>query len=162
MTALFVDHLSLIGDLSSEQIDLLRPLFNEVGYDADQVIFHQGEAAKYIYFVVEGQVAIRFKPDDGPVLTVAEVEPGDVFGWSSAVGSSSYTSSAYCTEGGIFLRLEGEKLRDLCEDYPDTGTLIIDRLAGVIAQRLRGTHEQVMALLHRGLKGCDERRDIDG
>lgn len=161
MSALFIDHLSLIGDLSNEQIEILRPLFNEVRYDKNQVIFYQGQEAKHIYFVVEGEVAIRFKPDDGPLLTVAEVGPGDVFGWSSAVGSSSYTSSAVCTQKGMFLQLEGEKLKSVCEKYPDTGILILDRLAGVIAQRLKGTHEQVLALLHRGLNGCSERSMSD-
>jgi toluene monooxygenase system ferredoxin subunit len=151
MPALFVDHLSLIEDLSKEQIDLLKPLFREVQFDVDEVIFSQGEEAKYIYFVVEGEVAIRFKPDDGPLLTVSMVKKGGVFGWSSAVGSHSYTSSAVCSKEGTFLRLEGQDLKDLCEKYPDTGILILDRLAGVIAQRLRGTHNQVMALLRNGI-----------
>lgn len=156
MSALFVDHLSLIGDLSQEQIDLLRPYFDEVQYQAEDRIFSQGEEAKHLYFVVEGQVSIRYKPDDGPLLTVADLETGDVFGWSSAVGSRTYTSSAVCTEGGIFLRLEGSDLKHLCEKYPETGILILDRLAGVIAQRLRGTHRQVMKLLQNGLHEVGE------
>ncbi|MFO8036423.1 MAG: Crp/Fnr family transcriptional regulator [Anaerolineales bacterium] len=159
MVALFVDHLSLIEDLSEEQINLLRPLFKEVQFEAGEVIFSQGEDANYIYFVVEGEVAIRFKPDDGPLLTVSLLEHGDVFGWSAAIGSRAYTSGAVCAKKGTFLRLEGKDLKNLCDKYPDTGILILDRLAGVIAQRLRGTHEQVMALLRNGLN--DEREVCD-
>jgi hypothetical protein len=47
--------------------------------------------------------------------------------------------------------MEGEELKNLCQEHPETGILILNRLASVIAQRLRGTHEQVVELLHRGL-----------
>jgi len=141
----------LIEGFTENQINLLSPLIDDVNYEADQVIFNQGDRADFLYFVLEGKVSIRFNPEDGPVLSVAKVEEGDVFGWSSAMGSDSYTSSAICTECGVFIRIEGEVLKTLCQEHPETGILILNRLAGVIAQRLRGTHEQVVGLLHRGL-----------
>lgn len=142
---------ALIENFSKEHVEVLRPLVEDVTFQTGQVIFNQGDKADYLYFVLEGKVSIRFNPEDGPVLTVSDLESGDVFGWSSALGSKSYTSSAVCTEGGLFIRLEGEELKNLCKEHPETGILILNRLAGVIAQRLRGTHEQVVALLHRGM-----------
>ena len=85
------------------------------------------------------------------MLTVSNLEKGGVFGWSSAMGSAQYTSSALCTESGRFIRMEGAELKTLCQEHPETGILILNRLASVIAQRLRGTHEQVVQLLHQGL-----------
>ncbi|MCD6425151.1 MAG: Crp/Fnr family transcriptional regulator [Anaerolineales bacterium] len=142
---------ALIEDFSDDQIEMLRPIIEDIRFDTDQVIFNQGDPADYLYFVLDGRVSIRFKPEDGPVLTVSEVDRGEVFGWSSALGSHRYTSSAICSECGLFIRLEGEDLKNLCQEHPETGILILNRLAGVIARRLRGTHEQVLALLHRGL-----------
>lgn len=146
-----LDRFALIEGFTENQINLLSPLIDDVNYEADQVIFNQGDRADFLYFVLEGKVSIRFNPEDGPVITVAQVEQGDVFGWSSAMGSDSYTSSAVCTECGVFVRIEGEELKTLCQEHPETGILILNRLAGVIAQRLRGTHEQVVNLLNRGL-----------
>jgi len=142
---------ALIEDFSDDQVEALRPIIEDIRFDTDQVIFNQGDPADYLYFVLDGRVSIRFKPEDGPVLTVSEVDRGEVFGWSSALGSHRYTSSAICSECGLFIRLEGEDLKNLCQEHPETGILILNRLAGVIARRLRGTHEQVLALLHRGL-----------
>ena len=146
-----LDRFALIEGFTENQINLLSPLIDDVNYEADQVIFNQGDRADFLYFVLEGKVSIRFNPEDGPVLSVAQIEEGDVFGWSSAMGSDSYTSSAICTECGIFIRMKGEELKNLCQEHPETGILILNRLAGVIAQRLRGTHEQVVGLLNRGL-----------
>lgn len=144
---------ALIEGFTQDQVQILSPIIEDVSYDSDQVIFNQGDRAEFLYFVLDGKVSIRFKPEDGQELTVSEVDKGDVFGWSSALGSHTYTSSAICTESGLFIRLEGEDLKNLCQEYPETGILILNRLAGVIAQRLRGTHDQVVALLHRGLNG---------
>jgi len=144
---------ALIEDFSDDQIEVLKPIIEDIRFDTDQVIFNQGDPADYLYFVLDGRVSIRFKPEDGPVLMVSEVDRGEVFGWSSALGSHRYTSSAICSECGLFIRLEGEDLKNLCQEHPETGILILNRLAGVIARRLRGTHEQVLTLLHRGLNG---------
>jgi CRP/FNR family cyclic AMP-dependent transcriptional regulator len=146
-----LEQFALIEGLTEDQINVLQPLIEDVNYQTDQVIFNQGDRANFLYFVLEGKVSIRFNPEDGPVLSVAEVDRGGVFGWSSALGSESYTSGAVCTEGGVFIRMEGDKLKNLCQEHPETGILILNRLAGVIAQRLRGTHEKVVELLHRGL-----------
>lgn len=148
-----LERFALIEGFSEDQINILRPLMKDVTYQTDEVIFFQGDPANYLYFVLDGKVSIRFVPEDGPVLCVADVAQGGVFGWSSAMGSACYTSSAICTEGGIFVRMDGEELKNLCQEHPETGILILNRLAGVIAQRLRGTHEQVVTLLHRGLNG---------
>ncbi|MCK5794119.1 MAG: Crp/Fnr family transcriptional regulator [Anaerolineales bacterium] len=153
MDSKLLTRFALIEDFSDDQIEALRPIIEDIRFDTDQVIFNQGDPADYLYFVLDGRVSIRFKPEDGPVLTVSEVDRGEVFGWSSALGSHRYTSSAICSECGLFIRLEGEDLKNLCQEHPETGILILNRLAGVIARRLRGTHEQVLALLHRGLNG---------
>ena len=153
MDAELLKRFALIEGFSEEQVEILKPIIESVNYDTDQVVFRQGDEAVYLFFVLDGKVAIRFKPDDGPVLNVAEVDRGGVFGWSSALGSGSYTSTAVCSEGGLFIRLDGGDLKTLCQEHPETGILILNRLAGVIAQRLRGTHEQVVDLLHRGLNG---------
>ncbi len=154
MDAELLERFALIEGFSEAQVEVLRPIIQDVEYQTDQVVFQQGDQAEFLYFVLDGKVSIRFKPEDGPVLTVSEVEQGGVFGWSSALGSQAYTSSAICTEGGLFIRLFGGDLKTLCQEHPETGILILNRLAAVIAQRLRGTHEQVVALLHRGLNGC--------
>ena len=151
MNKTLFERFKLVEGLSDDQIDALRPLVKDVNIKEDQIIFKQGDRADFLYFVLEGKVSIQFNPDDGPVLCVAEVDEGDVFGWSAALGSECYTSSAVCIDQGVCIRMEGEELKKLCQDHPETGILILNRLAGVIAQRLRGTHDKVVELLHQGL-----------
>jgi len=147
----FFERLPIFSGLSCDQRELLRPLFVPMDCFSGTVLFEQGDPAEYLYLVVTGEVVIRFKPEDGSAITVARVRPGGIVGWSAALGSRSYTSGAICEEYTQMLRLCGQDLCQLCDRYPETGILILERLATVIAERLRNTHEQVMALLKQGL-----------
>lgn len=151
MDAALLDRFALLEGFSQDQVEILSPIMTVAEFHAGQMVFGQGDRADFLYFIIDGRVSIQFKPEDGPVLTVASLEEGGVFGWSSALGSTCYTSSAICMDESLFVKVSGEDLKTLCQEHPETGILILNTLAGVIAQRLRGTHEQVVALLHKGL-----------
>lgn len=146
------DQLKIFNDLSLVQRDLLKPLFIPCDFLAGEVIFEQGNPADCLYIVLEGEVLIRFKPEDGPALTVTRIQSGGVVGWSAALGSPTYTSSAVCSTDCQLVHIHGEDLRELCRQDPEMGSLVLERLAAVIAERLRNTHEYVIALLEQGLR----------
>lgn len=152
MSEIYFEALPLFQGLTSAQMEQLRPLFVHCDCFPDGILFEQGDSAEYLYLVVEGEVTIRYKPEDGPPITVTRVRPGGVVGWSAALGSRYYTSGAFCNDSSQMLRVRGVDLRDLCEQDPETGILILERLAAVIAQRLRNTHEQVIELLKQGIR----------
>jgi CRP-like cAMP-binding protein len=145
------NELSLFHDLSDAQKYLLRLLFVYSLEPVGTVIFEQGNPAENLYLVVEGEVAIRFKPEDGPSIIVARVRREGVAGWSAALGSPAYTSSAVCAEDCRLLRVRSQDLRQLCEQHPEVGTIILERLAAVIAERLCKNHQHVLAMLENGL-----------
>lgn len=146
------EQIPLFQGLSPAQLDLLRPLFVPNDCYPGTVLFDQGEAAIFFYLVLSGEVAIRFKPEDGKDIIIARVREGGMVGWSAVIGRQYYTSAAVCTQYTQMLRVRGSDLQTLCEECPETGLLIVDRLANVVAQRLQGSHPQVVALLEIGLR----------
>jgi hypothetical protein len=48
--------------------------------------------------------------------------------------------------------VRGADLQTLSKQHPETGNLFVDRLAEVVAQRLKSSHPQVQALLENGLR----------
>ncbi len=146
------DQLNLFHDLRPHQRALIRPLFTLREYPAGTTIFNQGEPTHSLYLVLEGEVVIQYKPEDGPVLIVTRVPPQGVVGWSAALGSPQYTSSAVCATDCRMFSVRSADLRRLCVEHPDTANVLLEHLAAGIAERLRNTHEQVIALLHQGLR----------
>lgn len=142
----------LFEDLDPHQIALLKSLFEHFICPADMVIFEQGAPATYLYLIIEGAVAIRYKPYDGPVITLTRLREGDVFGWSAVVGSPYYTSSIVSETAIEAIRIRGNDLIKLSTDYPETGKVIMDRLARVVSPRWKNAEEQVQSLWSSDLK----------
>ncbi|HUH96843.1 MAG TPA: cyclic nucleotide-binding domain-containing protein [Anaerolineales bacterium] len=141
----------LLQDLNQEQLDLITPLFEVFACPANQIIFNQNDQATHLYLLIKGTVALTFKPYDGAQIVLTRLHAGDVFGWSSVVGGSAYTSGI-CSETGIeAVRIRGRDLRKLCRDHPDLGALMLDRLAEAVAVRWKDSRQQVQAILHRNL-----------
>lgn len=146
------EKLPFFQDLPPEQSHVLEGLFSPCEFCSGSILFEQGDPADYLYLVVSGEVMIHYKPDDGAKIPVARVREGGVVGWSAALGNAFYTSTAECTNSTQLLRVRGDELRNKCIQYPELSDVVLDRLASVIAMRLRKSHEQVMRLLRQSLE----------
>lgn len=149
--ALF-DRFPLFQELLPEQNNLIRPLFSVRLENTGCLLFQQGEPAERLYLIVAGEVVIRYKPEDGPELLVARVRDGGVVGWSAALGNPAYTSSACCTTDCQLLYIRSQDLRLFCEQEPQTGAVLLERLAGIVAERLRTSHAHITTLLEQGIQ----------
>jgi len=154
-----LEDIAFFQGLSSADRKRILANFRAEDHRAGEVFFQQYQPADRLYLLVSGRVEIRFKPYDGEALTVSIIEAGGVFGWSAALGRSSYTSGAVCTADGRCLSIRGRDLRRICEDHPATGVILLERLAEVIALRLTSTHDHVMDLLRQGVRPVREVRN---
>ncbi len=150
--------LSIFSGLDAEQISQLSRFIDECQFPKDYLIFEQGQPADRLYILLSGEVTIRYKPYDGPPLVVARIEPGGVFGWSAALRREIYTSGAESVQESVAYSLRGENLNVLCDQYPQTGKIFLERLASVIVERLSSTHTQVLGILTQGIdkEKCDQ------
>lgn len=156
MDYLQLTQFDIFKGLKSSQIEQLKPLMNFCSFSKDMVIFEQGNKAEYIYILVKGEVAISYKPYDGQPIIVARIHPGNVFGWSSALNRDTYSSAALSVIESEAIRIHGTSLQTLCEICPNTGAIFLDRLAGVISDRIRHTHHEILALLSNGINTDSE------
>ncbi|HET7143857.1 MAG TPA: cyclic nucleotide-binding domain-containing protein [Anaerolineales bacterium] len=138
----------LFQDLAPGQIDLLKTLFEEYTCPLETVIFKQGDPANYLYILIRGKVAIHYKPYDGSSIILTRLRNGDVFGWSAVVGSASYTSSIISESSIECVRIKRNDLRILIQDHPETGKILIDRLANIVSSRWKNARSQVQSILN--------------
>ena len=143
--------------LTSEQHSLLAALFEPVELPGRAVIFRQGQEAVFMYLLVEGGVSVRYKPYDGPRITLTRLHAGDVFGWSSVVGNAVYTADAIVTTPARALRARGIDIRNLCIRHPTAGSQILEKLALAVAPRWRDSREQIRHLLKQQILSSETR-----
>ena len=154
-------NLSIFEGLDPKQLGLLSPFMEEMRFSSDTGIFDQGQLADCLYILLEGEVIINYKPYDGPPLIVARIFPGGVFGWSSVLSHDQYSSGAVASHDCVAYRIRAQSLQSICDCHPDTGRVLLERLAGVIAERLRNTHASILNLLSQGIdaNGSCSKRD---
>jgi len=141
-------NIPLFQNLEPAQTDLLKPLFEHFICLPNTTVFGQGEPASYLYYLIKGDVAIRYKPYDSPPITLTRLHGGDVFGWSAVIGSTYYTSSIVSESQIEALRIRGIYLLTLVREHPETGKIIMDHLASVVSSRWKNAHSQVQSLLN--------------
>ncbi len=101
--------------------------------------------------VLNGKVDVSFKPYDGIPITVSHVGKGGLFGWSAVVGSDTYTSTAVAIEPVEAFRVRGSDLRKFCQEHPEKGRAILERLADGVSLRWKDAHKQVQSILVQGM-----------
>jgi CRP-like cAMP-binding protein len=143
-----------LHDLTPEQFDLLSAVFEAIDLPARIPICRQGEPATYMYLLQTGAVQIKYKPYDGPRISLTKLHKGDVFGWSAVIGNDHYTSDAVSTTPVQVLRARGETLRRLCVEYPPAGRAILEKLAQAVSPRWIHAQEQIQSMLKSGI--CPE------
>lgn len=136
-----------LKDLTREQYDLLLPLFDSFIVQSGTVIFKQGDEAVYLYLILQGRVEILFKPYDGERITLTHLHEGDIFGWSSLVGSETYTSDAQSTTQVEMLRIRGADLRKLYYEHPGVCHSVLEKLADSVSPRWLDAKIQIQDML---------------
>jgi CRP/FNR family cyclic AMP-dependent transcriptional regulator len=131
--------------LDDSHLHLLSPIISRRSYRAEAMIFQLEQPADFLYILKSGEVLVEFKPFDGPRIVIARIRPGDVFGWSAALGHTVYTSSARAVVASSVYRLNGDKLQQLCTRHPETGVIILTRLSAVISNRLSSTQQLIFS-----------------
>jgi len=144
--------LAFFSGLCTAEIQLLSPFFAPQTWVAGTVVFEQGDYADYLYLVVTGEMTIRYKPDDGPMMNITHVVPGGIFGWSAAMGNPTYTSGAVCALDTEVLSIRGVDLRMLFVKHPELGKVILERLSAIIAERQQGQQSRVNSMLANGMR----------
>ena len=145
-------YLPIFRDIPVEQLDQIESLFEYKEIPAGQIVFSQGAEATHLYILLTGKLSIRYKPYDGPALTVASIIPGWVFGWSAVLDRETYTSTAVTVLQSSAFSLSRETLVKICCRNDDAGIIFLDRLTSIIADRLNQTPKQALGVLARAVE----------
>jgi CRP-like cAMP-binding protein len=137
------------SDLPEEDLTLMEALFAPAVAPAGTTLFRQDQEAEILYLVNSGQVALRYKPYDGPEIGLAHVGAGGAVGWTAVTGGGSYTATAVVSVSSEILTARGSELQLFVFDHPLAGRRILDRLATAVTPRWAGAHSQVFNLLAR-------------
>ena len=137
----------LFAELDDAELELIAPLCREKVYAAGETIFSVHDEAVELYFVQEGRVALMIQLRSGVErsgdVTLEDLEPGHVFGWSSVVKQQRFTASALALEPVKVCAVQASALNALFDQHTHIGFVVMKQLANVISSRLRHTRDEL-------------------
>jgi CRP-like cAMP-binding protein len=139
---------NLVFAFDPQQFDLPMQISALRTVQPSEILFSEGDLEDYLYFVLDGKIAIEMTvPGQGKAL-VSTLEPFDPLGWSSVTPViRQRTASARSLGQSCLLAIDANKLRQLCAEDHDLGYIVYLHLANVVAARLLVTRLQLLTQL---------------
>ena len=137
--------LGLLSDLAPAERREVVATMHRHTYDAGEVVFHEGDAADTVHFVVEGRVVARRSSEQGDRLAYAVMGPGQAFGeLAMIVRAGRRTATIEAVERTVTLALSFADFERLCARHPEVNRLLVRLLAA----RVNRLTEALMEALH--------------
>lgn len=122
--------------LAGAALEDVNSRFQEVHFQQDEWLWHQGDAADHLYVIAAGQVKLLQHTAEGKDVLLDLAAPGELIGGLAAFGNTSYDGAAQAHTDCCVLRVTTQAFQQLLELHP-TITLQVLEFAGSQLQLAR-------------------------
>jgi CRP/FNR family transcriptional regulator, cyclic AMP receptor protein len=148
----------LFRRLEPHELEHLAEEVEQVNYKAGEIIFHEYDTGDALYVVEEGAVRIWVTDEDVQEVTLAELQPGQLFGEMAVLDRGQRSSSATAMVDTHLHRLTSDDFEKFLIAHPDCAIDVICE----IAARLRQTNLLVTKRASRNVNEVMEQRSTLG
>jgi CRP-like cAMP-binding protein len=135
--------ISFLHGIDPLHLEQIASIAEVCEYVPTEILFHEGEEAEYVYFVVTGKIMLELCPSTIYQKSLMSVGPGEMLGWSSFVEQRHYASTGVVAAPTQLIRIEGKRLRAICDNDPEFGYDFMHRIMRGLAKRLTTTWTQL-------------------
>jgi CRP/FNR family transcriptional regulator, cyclic AMP receptor protein len=136
-------HHPFVMEFDTRHVERLAALAKDIRFDRNHIIFREGDECSEFYLIVTGLVALEIAAP-GHTFRVQTLFAGDELGWSALLMGSGKHFQARTLERVEALAFEGSELLAACREDPAFGFALMQRLLGVVAERLQATRLQLL------------------
>jgi len=136
-------HHPFVAEFEPRHVEKLATLAREVRFERDQVLFREGDDCSEFYLIVTGLVALEIAAP-GHTLRIQTLFAGDELGWSALLMGRGKHFQARTLERVDALSFEASELLAACRQDTLFGFTLMQRLLGVVAERLQATRLQLL------------------
>lgn len=127
----------LFGALSDEFLEHLCATLTVMRVTVGDVIFREGDPAREMYVVLDGEIEVLKKSRRGRETRVAILGPNDSFGEMSIIDMQSRSATVRALGSARLLRISTEEMDALYRHDLKSYTLIVLNIARDLSRRLR-------------------------
>jgi len=118
-------------------------------FNGGDYIFKEGDKAEKIYLMLEGRVAVEIEIGPNKKAAVYTETKGKMFGYPSLVKPHVFSTYARCMDQVKLITLRADDLIEkVFKADCRRGYLVMNKLAEIIAMKLKETRMQLLSLMH--------------
>jgi CRP/FNR family cyclic AMP-dependent transcriptional regulator len=130
--------------LDPAMLSLIVGCASNVRFDADQLLFEEGDEATQFFIIRSGKVAIEMIVPGRGAVTIQTLGEGDILGWSWLLPPYLWHFTARAAELTRAIALDGTCLRTKCEKDAPLGYELLKRFAGILEDRVESMRLQLL------------------
>ena len=129
--------------LTGEELKVISPICHECQFKEGEEIFSEASKGSELYIICKGRISIEVALPNRPgrrSARLAMATSGMVVGELALVDGSPRSARAFSVEDTTVLEIKSDDIRQIMEEYPRIGHIVMRNLATVLATRLRNTN----------------------
>ncbi len=130
--------------MDSEHLDFLADCASDTEVAAGGSIFNQGDHADRFFVVRSGRVVVEVPALYGPALTIQNLGPDQLLGWSWLISPYQWDFQARADEDSRLLQFDGARVLARCEKDPQFGYELLKRFTVLMSERLTAARRKMM------------------
>jgi CRP/FNR family transcriptional regulator, cyclic AMP receptor protein len=138
LNASMLREIGLFGGLSDATLERLAAELPRRVVEAGSVIVREGEAAKEMFVVLDGELEVAKNASNGSSVRVAMLGPNDWFGEMAIIDIQPRSASVRALAPSLLLSMDSEQVERLVyRPSPKDYTLLVMNIARELSRRLR-------------------------
>jgi len=141
----YLKQVNLFSDLSDAEMDQMNNMTRMVNFKKKQPIYLPGDPGDYVYLLKSGLVKISRIDDDGKELTLAILEPGEIFGEIDVLEETARDSVAEVLDDAHICLITREDFNQFLKSQPQCSF----KLTKLIGLRIKKIESRIEDLVFR-------------
>jgi len=137
-----------LDPLSEEDLRGLLKRSRDINLDSGETFFSPEDTSEKLFILKKGRVRI-FRQSEGRELTLAEIEPGMIFGEMALTAQRLRGSYAQAIEPSVLISMSRTDLEHIIEENPQVG----NRLVHLLSERLAAYESRMEDLTLKDVPG---------
>jgi CRP-like cAMP-binding protein len=131
-----LQEIRFLHDIDSSHLEQIANIAEILEFDAHDVVFREGDTADSVYLVMSGKLSLELSPSTANRKQLVSVGPGEILGWSTLVEHPRFAATAVVVEPTRLVRVDGVRLRAICDEDPLFGYEFTRRTLRALPLRL--------------------------
>lgn len=145
----YLKKFDIFSDLPSDEVEILAEQTEMNRYESGETIYFPGESADTIYILKKGQVRLSRSSPEGRLLTLALLEPGEIFGELTLDEDGEQSVRAGVVQDSLVCWVSRRNFLNFLSEHPELNL----KITQFMEERRRNIEAKVENLIFKDAQG---------